>query len=119
MTGQIEIEVVWRGLSETPGDPGEASSIAIEHRSLRLPSGSCVADALDCMAEPALSDRIRRGLLVVAVYGERTRLDRVLTDGDRIELLGPLIADPKQSRGRRAQAQRSRTGDARWTRRDR
>lgn len=38
----------------------------------------------------------------VAVFGERATHDRRLADGDRIEMLRPLVADPKDSRRRRA-----------------
>lgn len=38
----------------------------------------------------------------VAVYGERASDGRVLRDGERVELLGPLIADPKEARRKRA-----------------
>ncbi|HEY4581633.1 MAG TPA: RnfH family protein [Lysobacter sp.] len=37
-----------------------------------------------------------------AVFGERARADRPLENGDRIEVLRPLIADPKDARRRRA-----------------
>lgn len=37
-----------------------------------------------------------------AVFGERAQPARELVDGDRVELLGALIADPKQARRRRA-----------------
>jgi putative ubiquitin-RnfH superfamily antitoxin RatB of RatAB toxin-antitoxin module len=117
-TEQIEVNVVWRALVREPVDPGDVRAVPIEGRRLRLAAGSCVADALAVLGVPALADAVQSGALAVAVYGERARPDRVLAEGDRIELLGALIADPKQSRGRRAQVQRTRAGDARWTRRD-
>lgn len=39
----------------------------------------------------------------VGIYGRRTALDDVLREGDRIEVLRPLVADPKTARRRRAQ----------------
>lgn len=39
---------------------------------------------------------------VLAVFGERVDHASRLRDGDRIELLRPLQADPKQARRRRA-----------------
>ena len=39
-----------------------------------------------------------------AVFGVRAGADSVLHDGDRVELLRPLQADPKEARRRRAAA---------------
>lgn len=41
-----------------------------------------------------------------AIHGERATADTPLRDGDRVELLRPLRADPKESRRRRAQRPR-------------
>jgi putative ubiquitin-RnfH superfamily antitoxin RatB of RatAB toxin-antitoxin module len=86
-------------------------------RFLELPAGATLSDALAHLDDPRLKSAIASGGLVPALYGERVRASYVLRDGDRLELLGPLIADPKQSRGRRAEVQRARSGDARWSRR--
>jgi putative ubiquitin-RnfH superfamily antitoxin RatB of RatAB toxin-antitoxin module len=37
------------------------------------------------------------------VFGERAAPERLLADGDRVELLGPLLVDPKDARRKRAQ----------------
>ena len=37
-----------------------------------------------------------------AIHGQRVSPDSPLRDGDRIELLRPLVADPKDARRRRA-----------------
>lgn len=42
----------------------------------------------------------------IGIYGERTDLDRVLADGERVEIYRPLQADPKESRRRRAKKKR-------------
>jgi putative ubiquitin-RnfH superfamily antitoxin RatB of RatAB toxin-antitoxin module len=42
----------------------------------------------------------------VGIYGRLAALDDVLREGDRVELLRPLVADPKTARKRRAQAGR-------------
>ncbi len=34
----------------------------------------------------------------VGIFGERVTLDRVVEDGDRVEIYRPLIADPKEAR---------------------
>lgn len=40
----------------------------------------------------------------IAIFGNTVTLQQRLRDGDRIELLRPLLADPKESRRRRARA---------------
>lgn len=70
---------------------------------LSLSEGATVADAL------AATRIAQAGVASTAVYGERVQPDTPLRDGDRLELLGPLLADPKDARRRRAQAQAGRT----------
>jgi putative ubiquitin-RnfH superfamily antitoxin RatB of RatAB toxin-antitoxin module len=38
----------------------------------------------------------------VGIFGRAVRLDRVLGPGDRVEIYRPLLADPKDTRRRRA-----------------
>ncbi len=38
----------------------------------------------------------------VGVFGKAAKLDAELTDGDRVEIYRPLIADPKEARKKRA-----------------
>lgn len=66
-----------------------------------LPEGARVGDAL---ASACLPDQERAAGL--AVFGMSATVDTPLHDGDRVELLRPLLADPKESRRRRAQAAR-------------
>lgn len=40
--------------------------------------------------------------LAYAIYGERAAPDTKLRDGDRVEVLRPLISDPKDARRERA-----------------
>jgi uncharacterized protein len=62
---------------------------------LDIPEGSTVGDALACV--PMAS-----GEVAVSVHGVRATPQTPLHDGDRVELLRPLIADPKDARRRRA-----------------
>ena len=39
-----------------------------------------------------------------AIFGERAENDTILAPDDRVEILGPLIVDPKVARARRASA---------------
>ncbi len=38
----------------------------------------------------------------VGIFGKATRLDALLSEGDRVEIYRPLIADPKEARKKRA-----------------
>ncbi len=66
-------------------------------RELILPEGCTVADALE-----AASLDTDGGFVATAVHGVLVRPQQALHDGDRIELLRPLLADPKENRRRRA-----------------
>lgn len=68
--------------------PHRAESVCLE-----LPDGACVGDALAAVGwdAPAL-----------AVFGERATPATRLVDGDRVEVLRPLLVDPKEARRRRA-----------------
>ncbi|MGY4516160.1 RnfH family protein [Lysobacter sp. HA18] len=61
---------------------------------LDLPDDATVASAIEASGWDAAE---------IAVFGERAVMTRALVDGDRIEVLRPLIADPKDARRRRAQ----------------
>ena len=64
---------------------------------LQLPVGTTVeaAVARSGLSAPAGA---------MAVHGLLARPDQVLLDGDRVELLRPLLIDPKEARRRRAKA---------------
>ena len=63
---------------------------------VELPGGATIADALAAAGLP------QEGTTGMAVFGERATPATVLRDGDRVELLRPLRADPKEARRRRA-----------------
>lgn len=69
-----------------------------ERIELELPSGSVIADALRLVPP---GDEI-----AFSIHGIRATADTPLAEGDRIELLRPLQADPKDSRRRRAEGRR-------------
>lgn len=69
---------------------------------LRLPAGATVADALaaaalDVLVGEAVVDPAR-----LAIFGRAVAPAERLADGDRVEVLRPLVADPKQARRERA-----------------
>ncbi len=67
-----------------------------EAKTLELPEGATVADALAAAALP------QEGHPAVAIFGETAAVDQPLRDGDRVELLRPLLLDPMEARRRRA-----------------
>lgn len=64
--------------------------------SLQLPGDATVSDALAACGLPL------DGICGYAVFGERIAVEGRLCDGDRLELLQPLLVDPKEARRRRA-----------------
>ena len=68
-----------------------------ERVELQLPEGATVRDAL--LAAGWVEDP---DVVAFAVFGQRVEVDTLLRDGDRVELLRPLLADPKEARRQRA-----------------
>jgi hypothetical protein len=66
---------------------------------LELPEGSLVRDALKAVEWGDDPETV-----AYAVFGARVAADSPLREGDRVELLRPLQADPKDARRRRAHA---------------
>lgn len=62
-------------------------------RSLNLPAGATVRDAL---AASGLEGH------ACGIFGKRVTLDRKLAEGDRVEVYRPLALDPKEARRQRA-----------------
>ncbi len=65
-------------------------------QALDMHDGATLAEAV------AASGIETHGVAGYAVHGERAQPTHVLRDGDRVELLGPLQADPKEARRSRA-----------------
>lgn len=66
----------------------------LELRALELEEGATVRAALAAAGMQAPHG--------AGIYGRRVQLDAQLADGDRVEILRPLAADPKEARRRRA-----------------
>ncbi|MFA6986618.1 MAG: RnfH family protein [Arenimonas sp.] len=69
---------------------------------LELASGSTVSEALSAARLPSLDERIEIDPARLAIFSRLVSISTVLRDGDRLEVLRPLTADPKQSRRARA-----------------
>ncbi len=72
---------------------------------LQLDAGCTAAAALERAGLIGQVPGLDRATLTLAIYGTAVTAATVLHDGDRLELLRPLLADPKQARRRRARGQ--------------
>ncbi|HEX6832511.1 MAG TPA: RnfH family protein [Rudaea sp.] len=74
-------------------------------RRIEVPAGST---ALDAVRAAGLAERVAMPPLAsnLGIFSRPVEPQTVLRDGDRVEIYRPLKADPKESRRRRAQAQR-------------
>lgn len=72
-------------------------------KTLSVPLGTTVGQALSASSfAQEFPGYAAAGSLVVGLYGQVCSTDRVLADGDRIEIYRPLVFDPMESRRRRA-----------------
>jgi putative ubiquitin-RnfH superfamily antitoxin RatB of RatAB toxin-antitoxin module len=71
-------------------------------KTLRLPPGSRVADALRLAALDPDFTAVDLANSALGIFGTLTRTDHALREGDRIEIYRPLAADPKAARRARA-----------------
>ena len=69
---------------------------------LELPEGVTIRRALELSGLLERYPDIDRSAFAVGLYGRTAAADTILTDGDRVEIYRPLVADPKQARRRRA-----------------
>ena len=65
---------------------------------LRIEAGATVADALGNAVFGDRFPELKDQTVVCAIYGKAVPLTHVLHENDRIEILRPLQADPKESR---------------------
>lgn len=83
MTVRVEVVLAW---------PDRYSAVQ-----LALPEGATVAEAV---AASGLAEQHPPAAL--AIHGLVTQPTHLVRDGDRVELLRPLLLDPKEARRRRA-----------------
>lgn len=69
-----------------------------------LPGGATVADAIakSCLAQSFPEQNLES--MSVGVWGHPVERERILTDGDRVEVYRPLEMDPREARRRLALA---------------
>jgi putative ubiquitin-RnfH superfamily antitoxin RatB of RatAB toxin-antitoxin module len=71
-------------------------------RDLVVPAGTTIADAIGLSGVLSEAPEIDLTVCQVGIFGKLKTLDTALRDRDRVEIYRPLIADPKESRRRRA-----------------
>jgi putative ubiquitin-RnfH superfamily antitoxin RatB of RatAB toxin-antitoxin module len=80
---------------------------AVQRRyTVDLEEGATVRAALDRSGVLGDFPQIDLARDRLGIYGRLAALDDVLEEGDRVEILRPLVADPKMARKRRADARR-------------
>lgn len=72
-------------------------------RTVRLPEGSTVSQAIDASGLLTLCTDIDLSRNKVGVYSRAVKLTDIVKEGDRVEIYRPLIADPKVLRRERAE----------------
>jgi putative ubiquitin-RnfH superfamily antitoxin RatB of RatAB toxin-antitoxin module len=66
---------------------------------VRLPAGACAGDAV-------AASELGAGRWRLGIGGRVVNADQVLHDGDRVEILRPLLVDPREARRRRVRVRR-------------
>jgi len=78
--------------------PAEQQLIAVH-----VDSGATIEDAIKLSGILDHFPGIELGTVNrVGIFGKLAKLDKVLSEGDRVEIYRPLIADPKEVRRKRA-----------------
>jgi len=72
-------------------------------RRVTLDAGATVEQAINASGLLALRTDIDLAKNKVGVYSRPVKLTDALSDGDRVEIYRPLIADPKELRRQRAE----------------
>lgn len=80
-----------------------AQADSVWRAALTLPAGSTVGQALDASGFARSNPAYPQDALAVGIYGQACTVERLLIQGDRIEIYRPLNFDPMESRRRRAQ----------------
>ncbi|NEX59748.1 RnfH family protein [Noviherbaspirillum galbum] len=73
---------------------------------IMVAQGSTLRQAIDASGMLAEAPEIDLDQARVGIHGKVKTLDTVLREGDRVEIYRPLIADPMESRRRRAEKKR-------------
>jgi putative ubiquitin-RnfH superfamily antitoxin RatB of RatAB toxin-antitoxin module len=88
--GELQVYVVY------------ATPVAEFIHPMRVAPGATVGQAIEGSGVLTRFPDINLVTQPVGIYGKKKTLDTVLRERDRIEIYRPLVADPKDSRRRRA-----------------
>lgn len=83
---------------------------------IELPTGATVALAIEASRLRERHAELKTGPMACGIWGRTCRIDRPLTDGDRVEVYRPLALDPKQARRERGREQKEARQAARKAR---
>ncbi|MFL6636778.1 MAG: RnfH family protein [Massilia sp.] len=78
-------------------------------RPLRVAPGTTVGQAIERSGVLATFPDINLVTQPVGIYGKKKTLETALRDRDRVEIYRPLVADPKDSRRKRAAKKQATT----------
>ena len=95
-SGLIEVEVVYA--------LREAQTVV----RVRVPYGTTIGQAIAASRILERHPEIEGRAMKVGIFGQRKPLTALPSDGDRIEIYRPLIADPKEARRNRARREKTR-----------
>lgn len=90
------------GVEIACAEAGRQSVVAIE-----VPAGCTAAEAVERSGIFGLHPGLDPGACRVGIFGHEVNHERVLAEGDRVEILRPLTEDPKERRRRLAREGRS------------
>ena len=79
-----------------------ASARAEFLRSMKVAPGTTIGQAIEMSGVLEAYPDINLSTQPVGIYAKKKSLDTVLRERDRIEIYRPLVADPKDSRRKRA-----------------
>jgi hypothetical protein len=91
----LKIEVAY-----SPG-PRTVDLVLIE-----LPAGATVAAAIEASGLRERHAELKAASIACGIWGRVCRADRVLSEGDRVEIYRPLALDPKEARRARGREQK-------------
>jgi putative ubiquitin-RnfH superfamily antitoxin RatB of RatAB toxin-antitoxin module len=86
--------------------PGRQSVVEVT-----LARGSTVADAVSASGLLSMHPELSREGLVLGIFGVPVAPERVVQDGDRVEIYRPLQVDPRTARRERARKPTGRRGE--------
>jgi hypothetical protein len=71
-------------------------------RPMRVAPGTTIGQAIEMSGVLESYPEINLSTQPVGIFAKKKTLDTVLREGDRVEIYRPLVADPKDSRRKRA-----------------